>query len=260
MDAKFIINDGQHRWAALQHAMQDDASLADETVAVVFFIDIGLERSQQMFADLNRHGVRPSASIGIMFDHRERLADLTRLVVRSTPLLSHLVEAERSSLPPLSGKLFTLSAVHGTHKALLAGVPDEEQQSVAVSFWGAVIDAFPEWRLVHDGIIPAREIRQEFIHTHGTVLHALGRSANHYIRGSSPWAWDAYTAALKSIPWQRGAQEHGNHLWEGRALNAGRVSKANQNIVLTSNVIKAALGIELSADELRQEVLLKGAK
>ena len=256
MDARFIINDGQHRWAALQEAMQEDPSLADETIAVVFFIDIGLARSQQMFADLNRHGVRPSASIGILFEHRERLAELTREIVKNNPLLRDLVESEKSSLPPLSRKLFTLSAIHGTNKSLLAGSDEEIQLRLATEFWNAVIDALPEWKMVYNSEISARDVRQDFIHTHGTVLHALGRAANHMMRADENWTWKKFSTALRTVDWRR----DNSALWEGRALNAGRVSKANQNVALTSNVIKKALGLELSADEMRLENSLLGVR
>ena len=107
MDARFIINDGQHRHAALTAALENDPTLGDETIAVVFFIDVGLARSQQMFADLNRHSVKPSASIGVLYDHREPMAELTRRVVKSTRLLREMVESERSTLSPKSRKLFT---------------------------------------------------------------------------------------------------------------------------------------------------------
>src|SRR5262245_9010545 len=53
MSAKFIINDGQHRRAAIEAALRERPDLADESIAVVFFLDKGLERCQQMFADLN---------------------------------------------------------------------------------------------------------------------------------------------------------------------------------------------------------------
>lgn len=256
MDARFIINDGQHRWAALQGAMAEDPTLANETISVVFFIDIGLARSQQMFADLNRHGVRPSASIGILFDHREQLADLTRKVVNSIPLLRDLVESEKSSLPPLSRKLFTLSAIHGTHRSLIAGGPGSSNEETSINFWHAVIEALPEWKLVHNNQIVARDIRQDFIHTHGTVLHAFGRAANHMIRTEENQDWQRFTSSLQSIDWRR----NNSSMWEGRALNAGRVSKANQNVTLTSNVIKTALGLELSPDETRLEESLSGRK
>ena len=64
MDANFIINDGQHRRAAIEEALKQVPELGEETIAVVFFVDRGLARCQQMFADLNRYAIRPSASIG----------------------------------------------------------------------------------------------------------------------------------------------------------------------------------------------------
>jgi DNA sulfur modification protein DndB len=51
MDAKFIINDGQHRRAAILEALEQKPELSYETIAVVFFLDIGLARCQQMFSD-----------------------------------------------------------------------------------------------------------------------------------------------------------------------------------------------------------------
>ena len=42
---------------------ESNPDLAKDTVAVVFFKDKGLKKSQQMFSDLNRHAIRPSTSI-----------------------------------------------------------------------------------------------------------------------------------------------------------------------------------------------------
>src|SRR5262245_53057689 len=53
MSAHFVINDGQHRRAAIEMALRDQPELGNETIAVVFFLDVGLIRCQQMFADLN---------------------------------------------------------------------------------------------------------------------------------------------------------------------------------------------------------------
>jgi DNA sulfur modification protein DndB len=39
MDAKFIVNDGQHRRAAIEAALPTAPELSDETIAVVFFAD-----------------------------------------------------------------------------------------------------------------------------------------------------------------------------------------------------------------------------
>ncbi len=92
MSARFIINDGQHRRAAIEQAIRENPDLADESIAVVFFLDIGLERCQQMFADLNRYAIRPSPSIGVLYDHRDRMARLAKLVVMRSPIFRDVVE------------------------------------------------------------------------------------------------------------------------------------------------------------------------
>ena len=41
MSARFVINDGQHRRAAMERALRERPELGDETIAVVFFLDVG---------------------------------------------------------------------------------------------------------------------------------------------------------------------------------------------------------------------------
>ena len=88
MSAKFVINDGQHRRAAIQQALAENPELGDESIAIVLFLDIGLERCQQMFADLNRYAIRPAKSIGVLYDHRDEMSAITRLVVFRSPLFA----------------------------------------------------------------------------------------------------------------------------------------------------------------------------
>ena len=256
MDARFVINDGQHRHAALTAALERDPTLGDETIAVVFFVDVGLARSQQMFADLNRHSVKPSASIGVLYDHREPTADLTRAIVKRNKMLSEMIESERSTLAPKSRKLFTLSAVHQANQALLAGLAEHGREQLAVDFWEATVEGFPDWLQVSEGVFSAGELRLATISSHGTVLHALGRAANSMIKSEEGVDWSRYTNALRSIDWSRSNTE----LWEGRALNAGHVSKSNQSVALTSGVIKRAMGLPLAADEARYENAIKEGK
>lgn len=54
MSSSFIINDGQHRRAAIEEALKANSDVGFEQICVVLFIDKGLKRSQQMFADLNK--------------------------------------------------------------------------------------------------------------------------------------------------------------------------------------------------------------
>ncbi|WP_457572110.1 DNA sulfur modification protein DndB [Desulfovulcanus sp.] len=54
IESRFLINDGQHRRAAIEEALREKPELETETISIVIFVDSGLERAQQMFADLNR--------------------------------------------------------------------------------------------------------------------------------------------------------------------------------------------------------------
>src|SRR5205823_4069099 len=141
MDAKFIINDGQHRRAAILSALEQKPELGNETIAVVFFLDIGLERSQQMFADLNRYAIRPSRSLGLLYDHRNDKAKLARLVIMKSAVFKDIVDLEKSSLAPRSRKLFTLSAFYNGCADLIANIAtgnlDQDAQT-ARDFWETV--------------------------------------------------------------------------------------------------------------------------
>ena len=84
MDSKLLINDGQHRRYAIEEALKIDPSLKDETISIVLFIDEGLERSQQIFSDLNKHAVNVSKSIGILYDSRDKISLLTKELLENT--------------------------------------------------------------------------------------------------------------------------------------------------------------------------------
>ncbi len=76
MTARIIINDGQHRRAAIEEALKLRPELGFEMISAVLFLDSGLKRSQQMFADLNKHAVPPTKSLGILYDNRDPLSQL----------------------------------------------------------------------------------------------------------------------------------------------------------------------------------------
>src|SRR5262249_16985097 len=98
MSARFIINDGQHARAAIELGLCEDAGLGDGSIGVVLFVDQGLERCQQMFADLNRYAIRPSKSIGVLYDHRDERSKLAKMVVLRSPVFRDVVEMEKTTL------------------------------------------------------------------------------------------------------------------------------------------------------------------
>lgn len=251
LDAKFIINDGQHRRAAIISALEQKPELAHETIAVVFFLDVGLERCQQMFADLNRYAVRPPRSLGLLYDHRSAKARLAKLVVLQSAVFRDVVEMERSSLAPRSRKLFTLSAFYNASADLVVDLATGDlvkDAEIARDYWEALAEYFPSWGQVREGRLSASEVREGFIHSHGIALHALGIAGNALLR-ADPKQWRKRLPAVAKIDWSRGNSK----TWEGRAMIAGKVSKARTNVVLTTNVIKRALKLPLNAQERASE-------
>jgi DNA sulfur modification protein DndB len=251
MSARFVINDGQHRRAAIEMALRENPAIGDETIAVVFFLDQGLSRCQQMFADLNRYAVRPSRSLGVLYDHRDDKAQLAKLVIGKSPMFQGVVEMERSTLSARSRRLFTLSAIYTATGALLANVDldgKEARAALAADFWEEVARYIPQWAAVRDAKLSAGEVREDFIHSHGVVLQALGRAGNSLFH-HQPADWKRRLEGLATIDWRRSNSRQ----WEGRAMVGGRISKAQQNVLLTSAAIKQHLKIDLTAEEFRME-------
>ena len=251
MAARFVINDGQHRRAAIEMALEHRPDIGEETIAVVFFRDVGLERCQQMFADLNRYAVRPSKSLGFLYDHRDETAELAKTLIKRSPVFGGLVELEKTTLSRRSRRLFTLSAIYNATAELVKDFDlddPKEEAELAITFWEEVARHIKEWELVRAGNATAGEVRTDYIHTHGVVLQALARAGNVLIR-RYPRAWRKKIGRIADIDWRRVNAE----LWEGRALLAGRLRKSQNNVTLTSNAIKTRLGLPLSPDEQRIE-------
>lgn len=257
MSAKFVINDGQHRRAAIESAIQADPSLGQETIAVVFFLDRGLKRSQQMFADLNRHAVKPSKSLGLLYDHRNESSQIAKLVALKSSAFKDMVEMEKTTLAERSKKLFTLSAIHSGCTSLLSDIAgDDETESMSAEaaaskcaeYWDEISKYIPEWGLVKASKVSAGEVRRDFIHSHAIVLQALGIVGTQLWR-EHPKTWKVKLKVLSRIDWHRSNAV----VWEGRTMVGGRISKATNNVTLTVNYIKQQFGLTLSPEEARVE-------
>lgn len=249
MTSRFIINDGQHRIAAIKEAVKIMPRLSKETITIIFFVDAGLKKSQQIFTDLNRYTVRPANSLNILYDHRDNLARLTMRIATQVPIFKDRIEFERTTLSSNSTKLFTLSNLYQSVKALINNkdrlTADEEK--LCILYWTKVSEYIMEWKLLLEGKISIKDLRQNYISAHGVVLHSLGIVGHHLII-KYPDDWDSRLVRLKDIDFSRS-----NKLWQGRAIVNGRISKAYINIILTTNLIKHYLELELLPIERKIE-------
>lgn len=252
MDARILINDGQHRRAAIEEAIKEAPQIGHDNVPVLFFIDEGLNRSQQMFADLNKYAVRPSYSLSTLYDHRDPGSDLARYLAAECLTFKGLTEMEKSTISNRSTKLFTLSSIKHASRALLRKQPREgvtpEERLLAKEFWEALAEQIPDWTRARKREVSTAELRQEYVHAHGVGLHAIG-IAGAALLSRHPKNWKAMTKALSNVDWSRSNTD----VWEGRAMTHGRISKATVNVQLTANLLKLKLGLTLSETEQQLE-------
>ena len=251
MDAQILINDGQHRRAAIEQAIKENPELGYDNISVLFFIDEGLIRSQQMFADLNKHAVRPSDSISTLYDFRDSQSDLARYLSKEVHIFSRMTELEKSSISNRSSKLFTLSSIKNASKALLRkgskDLVNEQEKELAARYWNEVANNMPDWIRAKNKEIVTYELREQYIHAHGVMLQAMGNIGADLL-SDYEINWKDKLKLLTTIDWSRQ-----NKAWEGRALVHGRVSKARSNVLLTGNYIKQHLNLPLNDIEDKQE-------
>ncbi len=251
MDAHILINDGQHRRAAIEEAIKERPELGQDNIAVLFFVDEGLTRSQQMFADLNKYAVRPSPSLASMYDHRDHGANLARYLANNICPFAGLTEFERSTIAIKSSKIFTLSGIKQANRILLGKkAKDEftsEDQHIAVQFWQNLHQQMPEWQQVQNKQLSATEFRQESLSAHGIGLQALAAVGHELLKLDQQERKNKFEQIAK-IDWRKS-----NPTWASRAMQHGRLSKAISNIYLTSIQIKREIGLPISAEELVKE-------
>lgn len=251
MDSKLLINDGQHRRAAIEEALKVSPSLGNETISVVLFIDEDLKRSQQIFADLNKHAINVSKSIGILYDSRDPIAMITKSLLEKNEYLNHYTDKENPSLSKFSPKLFTLSSINETNKKLVhkLNLNDNKTFKFVKSFWDILCENMKEWQFVFNKHINPHLFRTDYISSHGVVLEALGLVGN-YLYINNPNDWKKYLCNIKNIDWHRSNLKD----WENRVIGpTGRIVKSATYVRLTSNLIKIRLNLPLSKEELKLE-------
>ena len=251
MDAQILINDGQHRRKAIEDALDARPELGQDNIPVLFFVDEGLKRSQQMFADLNKYAIRPSPSLSSLYDHRDASSSLARYLAMSVEPFIGMTELEKSGISQRSNKLFTLSSIKQATRALLGKEPKEDNfeecTQIATSYWQAIFNVMPDWQLAAKKEVSPVQLRQDYIHAHGIGLQALGQ-LGYALLTEYPENWLEKIAALKTFNWRRN-----NPDLIKRAMQHGKLSKTSTAIQLTCNALKITLSLPLTPEEQELE-------
>ena len=251
MDAKLLINDGQHRRKAIEEALKERPDLGHESISVVFFEDTGLKRSQQMFADLNKNSQKPPKSLNILYDHRDIFSQFIVKMANEMDVFKDRVELEKTTLSNRSKKFFTLNGLSDATKKLLGKTVikriTKEQSTLIQEFWTELAKNIPEWQLLMQKESSPANIRQDFVHANTNCLNAFGVVGRVLIE-LYPDTWKKKMRLLRNIDWSRE-----NLQWEGRLLQGGRMMRTVFGIELAANTILEQCGVNLSPARMEFE-------
>ena len=248
--ATFVINDGQHRAAAIKLALEMNPSLGEETISILLFPYEGRGRAQQMFSDLNRFVKKTSKSLDILYDKRDLLSQVTLDVVECVSAFKGFVDKDHVSLPVSSKKLFSLAPLYDATKELLANqntgeATRNELSSIAVGYWNVLSQSMDDWARVRGGELTARELRQQSIASHSVVLRALGAVGSNLME-TDPDNWKRRLAGFKDVDWSKKNRE-----WENINIVANSVVSNRQARYATKAFLKRKVGLDLTEAEER---------
>ena len=255
MDARFMIVDGQHRKASILEAISEDHSLKTETIPVVFYKDEGLEHSQQMFTDLNKHAVKTSNSIAELYDSRDVLAVITRRVIRDIEFLYQYTDKEKDILGKFSSNLFTLNTFYKANKKIIRqSYFDESIEGFLKQYWRSVSQHILPWIEVTNRELSKVDLREKYIATQAIIIQALGILGNYYFTHPDV-NLEQNLIGLEKINWLRTAD-----CWKGRVIRSnGKIINSTGAARLACNVLKRVVGLPLDEeDQLYENKFCKG--
>ncbi len=249
MSATFLINDGQHRKAAIEAAMEEDSTIGDETISIVFFKDDGLERSQQMFADLNKHAVKTSNSLATLYDSRDEIAVSTKNIINSIDFFKKFTDTERDNLGKNSSKLFTLTNVYKANQKILhtshCTIDDEK---FLLTYWKNIADNITEWQDIMNKSLTKKDLRENYIVSLAITISAFGKLGR-YFYDNKKVDMPKTLKKLQNIDWLRSNED-----WLGRTIrNDGKVLNSEAANNHTCTKIKQLLGLTLTQEEIKKE-------
>jgi len=267
--ATMLINDGQHRRAGIERAVQENPALRHETVAVVIFYDEGLARAQQMFSDINARQVKPSSALNATYDQRNPFNAWVKKMLEGMPELRSRIDFENASVSGNSHKLWSLVAFK-KFVSVLTGVretamPGEAGLANAERFVRRFLDEsrthIPQWGNMLAGLLPAKGARTDYVIAHAVWLEALAVYGNRAVLDGG----DATRFNVDGHDWPEmvplcGVDPHKSAAqWQGRCVSLGRMQRTSDGVKLTAAALFELGGKRLPADLQEAEDRLKAA-
>lgn len=250
LEAKYVVNDGQHRVAGIQEALRFDSRLAADTISVVVLPDGGLERSQQIFSDLNRTVHKTSKSLDILYDHRLPINRITMACTDEVDLFRQRIDKERVSLSVSSPKFSTLSGLQQANIQLLGDLPEKTDKEledqltiITIDYWNRLTDLVQPWADIRDRDIKPQEARREYVSSYALALWALGAVGKEPLKAwlAEKYPVDRWTdllLGLANIDWLKTNPE-----WQGICMAEHEVVTRMPTRRATADYIRWKIGL-----------------
>lgn len=250
MDATILINDGQHRRHAIGVALQRNPAFANETISVSIYYDQGLERAQQMFADINSKQVRPSSAINALYDQRNPFNTWVLALLSSMPDVRARIDFENASVAVKSTKLWSLIAFK-KFVTLLTGIGESNfsqteperlnrLERVVAEFFGQLRAHVPDWASMVDGKIAPADVRAQLVIGQAVWLHGLALMGHHVLLRHQA-VKDLERLALVS-------SSRTSPMWEGRCVVLGKMQMTSDGIKATAGKLLTLINMPLPSD------------
>jgi DNA sulfur modification protein DndB len=224
--AVFCCVDGQHRLCGLGDSFSAQPDLMQcESIAVMFFVDLGGHFKEQAFLDINTNAVRPSPSIFALFNHNDPIAEAARQVATTIHAFKLVTDMENTNIRPRDTlNIFTLNAINAACKELWKGIELEENVDLVaetLQFWSIVEKHMGAWKIIRSLNVNKSLFLSDYIACNALTLMALGMLGN--VLRKEGTDWESVLPRLATVDWGRHNPE-----WRDLFIFNGNLVKTQQ--------------------------------
>lgn len=255
IEAVMLINDGQHRRKAIELALAQNPALKEETVAITIYFDRGLEKSQQMFADINAKQVKPSSTISALYDRRNPFNSWVMSLLEHLPEIKRRIDFENPAPGMKSSKLWSLVAfkkfithLTGYTEKNIEDLDQDMRERICViikRFFTECHTHIPQWASMMDNRVMASEVREQWVIGHAVWLEGLGMFGRQLIERATDTDsvnWGLMGRLSLVDPMKTSLQ------WENRCVVLGKMQKTADGVKSTAAQLMRMANIPLPSE------------
>ena len=253
LNTKFHSLDGQHRREAIMKVQDEQEGIANDSTAVLFYVEPDLFKKRQMFSDMNSTSKKVSKSLNVSFDNRDPFARNAKVLITQHPMLIDRIEQLAPRVKADSSNFYSLSSIQDALKKLFVGtggrvkdptaMTDDQIIARGAEFFTVLVKARSEFEDAKRNQGSLLKYRSSMILFSSTTLRALAGAvykANLYYANQSPAAiHDKLVNGISKIDFS----VHSRLFIEAGFISEGSPtpSARNQEVIKATDAIYQAL-------------------